>query len=304
MKLETLHEFVIVAKHLNFTKAAAELYTSQPGLSARIIALEKTLGYPLFERANNKVVLTSAGAVLLEYAQKILSDYNEALEKAEEISKSVPPLRITSIPPTSPYHALLPDRTVVPYTFIDLDINTSPLDALQEGVVDVALGIDYSITEGFSARPEAAGLSFFPIGSSSNSICMMSDHELAKKKTLTSKDLDYQTVVIHSGSHFDLWSKIVQIIIGRDIKLFFRMNQIESISNLSVADFGNSIYVCGGDNTHQLLAPREDVVIFDQLDDKPLTTPIALMCRSKDLEDTSSSIRQYTESFLGKLSSN
>ena len=39
MRFETLREFIIVAKHLNITKAAQELYLSQPSLSARIEAL-------------------------------------------------------------------------------------------------------------------------------------------------------------------------------------------------------------------------------------------------------------------------
>ena len=50
MRFETLREFIIVAKHLNITKAAQELYLSQPSLSGRIAALEKELGYEINKR--------------------------------------------------------------------------------------------------------------------------------------------------------------------------------------------------------------------------------------------------------------
>ena len=90
MRFETLREFIIVAKHLNITKAAQELYLSQPSLSARIAALEKELGYLLFDRSQNKLALTPAGSVLLEYAQRIADLHDEALEKAQAAARRVP----------------------------------------------------------------------------------------------------------------------------------------------------------------------------------------------------------------------
>lgn len=50
MELLQLRYFCVVAKHQNMTKAAAELMISQPALSKTIIALEKELGTPLFDR--------------------------------------------------------------------------------------------------------------------------------------------------------------------------------------------------------------------------------------------------------------
>ena len=144
MRFETLREFIIVAKHLNITKAAQELYLSQPSLSGRIAALEKELGYLLFDRSQNKLALTPAGSVLLEYAQRIADLHDEALEKAQAAARRVPTVKVATIEPSSVYYGMLPRNEACPFSFVDLDINTSAIDALLKGTIDVAIDSDYS----------------------------------------------------------------------------------------------------------------------------------------------------------------
>ena len=71
-----LKVFITVAYHRSFTKAAAELNISQPAVSQHISELEKSFGIKLFERMRGETVLTTAGKMLLGYAQDILSRYN------------------------------------------------------------------------------------------------------------------------------------------------------------------------------------------------------------------------------------
>ncbi|MBE7017298.1 MAG: LysR family transcriptional regulator [Ruminococcaceae bacterium] len=56
--------FLALAETLNFTKAAARLYISQPGLSRQISSLERELNTQLFIRSQKGVSLTPAGALL------------------------------------------------------------------------------------------------------------------------------------------------------------------------------------------------------------------------------------------------
>lgn len=56
--------FLALADTLNFTKAAARLYISQPGLSRQISSLERELNTQLFIRSQKGVSLTPAGALL------------------------------------------------------------------------------------------------------------------------------------------------------------------------------------------------------------------------------------------------
>lgn len=58
--------FMELAKCLNFTRAAANLYVAQPTLSQQIAELEAQLGVPLFVRNSRSVTLTPAGAILYD----------------------------------------------------------------------------------------------------------------------------------------------------------------------------------------------------------------------------------------------
>jgi LysR family transcriptional regulator, transcriptional activator of the cysJI operon len=66
-----LKVFRAVAGHLNFRKAAEQLFLTQPAVTLQIKALEDDLGVRLFDRAANRVSLTSQGSVLLRYADQI-----------------------------------------------------------------------------------------------------------------------------------------------------------------------------------------------------------------------------------------
>ncbi|MGL2994675.1 LysR family transcriptional regulator [Flavobacterium sp. TSSA_36] len=70
-----LKVFYTVAQRLNFTKAAAELYISQPAVSKHIQELEETYKTKLFERNGSKIALTPAGMLLLGHTKSIFDIY-------------------------------------------------------------------------------------------------------------------------------------------------------------------------------------------------------------------------------------
>lgn len=76
-----------VYKHKNFTKASKELYISQPTVSAAIRVMEQELGMTLIERTPKSVVFTPAGEVLMQRVHALLSDYNDMLTEANELSR-------------------------------------------------------------------------------------------------------------------------------------------------------------------------------------------------------------------------
>jgi len=73
-----LKVFRAVAEHLNFRKAAEQLFLTQPAVTLQIKALESDLGVRVFDRAGGKITLTRQGAVLLEYANKLANLASEA----------------------------------------------------------------------------------------------------------------------------------------------------------------------------------------------------------------------------------
>lgn len=70
-----LRVFHTVAKRLSFTKAAEELYISQPAVTKHIHELEQQLGMALFERIGNRIKLTRAGQLVMHHAEIIFTDY-------------------------------------------------------------------------------------------------------------------------------------------------------------------------------------------------------------------------------------
>lgn len=79
MNLNQLHYFVEAATQLTFSKAAENLFISQPALSRQIQALENTLGVNLFERSNRGLALTPAGTLLLQESEQIFRQERELL---------------------------------------------------------------------------------------------------------------------------------------------------------------------------------------------------------------------------------
>ncbi|MFZ0409480.1 MAG: LysR family transcriptional regulator [Cyanobium sp.] len=72
MNLDQLQVFLAVARHLHFSRAAEELYITQPAVSASVAKLENHFGVKLFHRIGRRVELTDAGRFLLEEGPRLL----------------------------------------------------------------------------------------------------------------------------------------------------------------------------------------------------------------------------------------
>ena len=80
-----LRVFESVARHLSYTRAAKELFLTQPAVSMQIKQLEENVGLPLFEQLGKKIFLTEAGRELYHYGREIAQQLEEASEVLEEL---------------------------------------------------------------------------------------------------------------------------------------------------------------------------------------------------------------------------
>ena len=69
-----LHTFLTVCKYMNYTKAAQELFITQPAVSQHIRYLEKYYGVSLFSYSGKILTLTPAGRLLLQKASAMKND--------------------------------------------------------------------------------------------------------------------------------------------------------------------------------------------------------------------------------------
>ncbi|WP_329348978.1 MULTISPECIES: LysR family transcriptional regulator [unclassified Streptomyces] len=86
MDARQLEYFLAIVEHGGFSKAAAALHVAQPSLSQAMANLEADLGVSLFHRMGRGVVLSEAGAELLEPSRRVLRDLAAVRDRAAALS--------------------------------------------------------------------------------------------------------------------------------------------------------------------------------------------------------------------------
>jgi DNA-binding transcriptional LysR family regulator len=86
MDNQNLKAFITVANSGSFSESAEQLHLTQSAISKRIAQLEHQIGKKLFDRIARQVTLTEAGTELLPRAQRILQEYENALQAINDLS--------------------------------------------------------------------------------------------------------------------------------------------------------------------------------------------------------------------------
>ena len=150
MRVEQVRAFVVLAEELNFRRAAARLFVSQPTLTAQLHQLEHHLGVALFHRGPHGTRLTDAGEQLMPVARDVLRSVDDLLEGAVPLRDGVatrgPSRRRVRIgvgpggigPATWPALQELVRRTDLEPRVVSLSFSTA-LPAVDRGDVDAVL---------------------------------------------------------------------------------------------------------------------------------------------------------------------
>jgi DNA-binding transcriptional LysR family regulator len=84
-----LETFCRVAALKSFSKAAEDLFLTQPTVSGHVLSLEKALSLRLFDRTGREIHPTKAGEIFLQYASKILTLRKDLLNALSEFSQGI-----------------------------------------------------------------------------------------------------------------------------------------------------------------------------------------------------------------------
>ena len=107
MNLRDLRYLVALAEHRHFGRAAEASFVSQPTLSTQIKKLEQELGIALIERNPRQILLTDAGALIVERAKEVLADVDDIRRIADRArDPESGTIRLGLFPTLAPY--LLP----------------------------------------------------------------------------------------------------------------------------------------------------------------------------------------------------
>jgi len=193
MELRQLKTFRTVATLLSFHRAANVLNYAQSTISAQIRALEEDLGVRLFDRLGKRIVLTEAGELLSQYAQKMLDI--EAATLSDVKGRNQPQGSLTIRAPQSIGNSYLPKvvgefRKRFPR--VSFNFHTCAFHSLEHeletGVTDLAFLLAESIQ---SSKLTAEPLRFERLLVVSNV-----DNPLARKSSVSIKDLTDQSIFL------------------------------------------------------------------------------------------------------------
>ena len=87
MNTKQMDYIIETAKTLNLSRAAENLYISQPALSYQIKVIEEEVGFAIFDRVGKSIRLTPAGQQLVTSLQRISVDLQFAIEQAQNMGE-------------------------------------------------------------------------------------------------------------------------------------------------------------------------------------------------------------------------
>lgn len=188
-----------IAREATVTRAAASLHLSQSAVSHQLVDLERDLGIRLFDRVGKKMVLTPAGARMVDASERLLRELGTLERELLHHQRDArTPLRVTTSCYTS-YHwlpaALELFASKHPRVDLSIVLETTrrALDALLADEVDVAI---------VNTPPRDESLACVEITESELVVVGRKDHEvLARggKGVVRFSDLRHAIVLVNEG---------------------------------------------------------------------------------------------------------
>jgi DNA-binding transcriptional LysR family regulator len=191
MELRHLRYFVAVADELNFTRAAEKLHLTQPSLTRQIHNLEEELGVRLLDRTKNQVSLTEEGKSFLVDAKRLVASSLESMTAVQRFSRGESghlslgylfKFNFDLLPATlTTFYQACPGIAV---NLFDMAPGEQ-LFALEERKIDLGF---------IGLRPppsdkNTSSLAWECVAHHSVVVVLPASHSLAKKRTITRKDL-------------------------------------------------------------------------------------------------------------------
>lgn len=136
-----LRYFQEVAREGNLTRAAARLNLSQSALSTQIRQLEERLGHALFTRTGRKMVLTEAGRIALEHAERIFDVGDDLVAALGQTGGARAPLRVGALSTLSRNFQLRFLRPVLAGGEGELVLSSGNSQTLLRALEDLALDV-------------------------------------------------------------------------------------------------------------------------------------------------------------------
>jgi DNA-binding transcriptional LysR family regulator len=191
--LASLQVFQAVVREQSFSRAAEKLYRTQPAVSISIRKLEDWVGQPLFVRGSGARMLTDAGLLLSEYADRMLN-LREEIRKGMKELRGLERGQLSLGVNESSIHALLPalDRYRELHPGIHIRVHRVFSRDVPREVLNHHLDIGV-----ISYLPEERELAAVEFHRDSLALVVWPGHRLAKRREVDISELGQSTFVAH-----------------------------------------------------------------------------------------------------------
>ena len=251
MDIDILREFKTFARSLNYSKAAREMYISQPTLVSHINMLEKATGTQLVSKENGTPIITPAGRYLLSEMEAVLESFDTLLQKCHEVGERTLSFVIRN--DTAYFNSVLKEAETkylelygdkrIEYIFL-----SSPVDreeALNTGMIDFDIGASYELlAPGESPKTrEISNDTLMFAQTIEEELFWVSDASpLFGKTAILPEDLNGYTIVLtDSPSSRNLGTALIQVFAKRGISVKVHYRFFVSLHEYYISNFENEI---------------------------------------------------------------
>lgn len=195
--------FAAAGEALNFTVAAEKAAMTQSGVSQHVARLEAQLGTRLFTRVNKKVLLTKAGALLLEFIDRQREETERLFERVHGETERLSGKVRYGMPHSclfTPHFPLLL-RKRAEFQQVDLEVRLMPSEVIFDRLLDRHLDFGF-----VTAKRDNPALRFEPFAREEY-VMVGGNRNLLR--SLNRKNILSQNFVSYPGMNilFDLWSR-------------------------------------------------------------------------------------------------
>ena len=232
--LRQLQIFLAVAKHQNISKAAQSLHMSQSAASEALLNLEHTYEVSLFDRVSNKLSLNAIGRTLRLEAENLIARC-QSFEQMLQDHTDVGHLKVGASFTIGNHLAtryLADYLAKYPEADVQLDIANTPDVVARVLNFDVDIGM----IEGEVHHRE---LELIPWRDDELIVFCAADHPLARKKTLTNKDIREAPWILRepdSGARNTFDRALAGLL--PDINIYLEFKHNEAIKNAVESGLG------------------------------------------------------------------
>jgi len=188
-----LQVFHTVARRLSFTKAAEELFITQPAVTKHIRALEEHFKTKLFERKGNSILLTEGGKTLLRYAKSLEQIYS-GLEQEMHALNGLAKGMLTIGASTTLAQYVLPSLLAAfrtKYPEVQLQLISGNTEYIEQGLLSGVMDIGF--IEGQSRNKQ---LKYIPFRKDEIVLVGRTEHPFAKNKVLKTSALQTASFIM------------------------------------------------------------------------------------------------------------